>query len=177
MSVFDSASKKIHNLIGVTAAGQAAMAASVPVVIASDQSALQITRGVYGAELYALAARTADPTPHALKTNPGAKGMTIYVYVTALADTPSLILQLGAVSPTGANTTAQPQKVIWQSPAIVATGTYVYQLYPGAFDFERGSYPGLNGVYPIAIPYHWYLYCNAADSDSMTYQVEYDYIF
>ncbi len=43
MSVFDSAVKQISNLLGITSAGQATKANSLPVVLASDQGALPIT--------------------------------------------------------------------------------------------------------------------------------------
>lgn len=42
MSVFDTASKKIHNLLGITAKGNALMANSLPVTLASDQLAVMI---------------------------------------------------------------------------------------------------------------------------------------
>lgn len=45
MSVFQTASVKIRDLLGITADGQATMAASLPVAIASDQSAVKVADG------------------------------------------------------------------------------------------------------------------------------------
>ena len=42
MSVFDTASKKIHNLLGMTTLGQKTMATSLGVAIASDQSYINV---------------------------------------------------------------------------------------------------------------------------------------
>lgn len=131
--------------------------------------------GASGGEIYSLAARTGSPT-WVLQKNAGAQGIYIMIYVSAVADTPSVTPQLVLASPLETSSISTPYKVVWQASAITDTGTYVYLLHPGVVDWVHSGYTGIDAMAAIPIPNRWALTMNHADADSITYQVLYSYI-
>jgi hypothetical protein len=136
-----------------------------------------VVMGATGAELYDLAARTAEPS-QTLQTNPGAKGLYLIVYVTAKSGSPSLVPQLYILPPTATVGNENPVQVIWMATIpITASGVYVYLLYPGAEDWIHLSYPGITEMQSISLPRKWKIGMSHANSDSITYQVFSEYLF
>jgi hypothetical protein len=77
MSVFSTAASKVVNLLGITAKGQATMANSLPVVVASDQN-LTVTTGAKNALIFSEqknAIESSDPLP--LPATPTAQRNTL----------------------------------------------------------------------------------------------------
>ena len=77
MSVFSTAASKVVNLLGITAKGQATMANSLPVVIASNQGVLPVAvpLGSYAATIRAESSIGTPP----LLIEPTAKRVTIKI--------------------------------------------------------------------------------------------------
>src|SRR3990172_2615364 len=90
MSAFETSVKQISKLLGLTAAGQAAMAASLPVAIASDQAAVPVTVNAYTPVHKRVASAGGVLTDYEIWQDPGADS----VYITDInvsTDAPTAI--------------------------------------------------------------------------------------
>jgi hypothetical protein len=148
----------------------------------SDADRVDALLNVYGhqyvaqpaiaAEIYALAARTSAPSSATYTNQFGMRGLQLFLYVSALADTPSVRVILYATDPISAQS-----KSVWCSDTITATGNYCWQFYPGAV----GVAAKLAGfAHTEVLPFHpgirWSVGMNHADTDSITYQLAYQYL-
>lgn len=112
--------------------------------------------------LLASAARTAIATSTDQLT-PYAKGIMIFLNVSAISLTPGLTLSVEMKDPVSGQ-----YKAIWTAAvAVTGTGQYVYILSPGAKDGNATEVDG------IPVPKTWRLSVAVADTDSATYSVSY----
>jgi hypothetical protein len=91
------------------------------------------------------AARTANGNSGALQTNFNARGVTLFVNVSAVSGTtPTLLLAIQALDPvSGSYATVHVALA-----NITATGLYVIQFYPGATQSVAGYPASVAGVLP-----------------------------
>lgn len=114
-------------------------------------------------ELFASAARTATANS-ATQTNHQARGVAIFIDVTAAAATPSVVPKIEQSFDGG--TTWLDLFVV--AAALTATGDYTYLLYPGINPAADGAYTeSVN----LVLPRTWRLTMTHADADSFTYSV------
>jgi hypothetical protein len=78
MSVFSTAASKVVNLLGITAKGQATMANSLPVALASDQGILGVT--AKGQATMANSLPVVIASDQQLTTTTGAKNALVFSY-------------------------------------------------------------------------------------------------
>lgn len=113
----------------------------------------------------ASAARTTTTTSDTFK-NPGAVGVQLYLNVTATAaGTGGLQVQIMAIDPV----TRASLAITALPTAVVATGTTVITLYPGAATSGTQATAGALGRL-------WAVKVTVGDSTSYTYSVGYSYI-
>lgn len=117
--------------------------------------------------LLASLARTTGPSSP-IQTNYNAKGVIIFLNVTAASGTGGLAVNINAVDPiTGG------QYGLNVSPAAVtAVGEYMYVLYPGA----TSSGNGVKQSTALPLPRQWQVYVSVGDASSYTYSIGYAYI-
>lgn len=110
-------------------------------------------------ELFASAARTADPTAVGV-INHHWRGLLIVVDVTALAATPSVQPTIYVKDNNG-----DYNEIIYQGTAFTATGEHSYLVYPGAVaaDFDGTDCAG------IPVPQDIQIGMVHGDADSITY--------
>jgi len=139
---------------------------TVPMPMLFNGTTWDRQRGNQEMTLFASAARTAT-VASALQTNYNARGLMIFVDVTAVTDTPAVTPILYAVDPVSADVQS-----LWQaSTAIATTGNRLYVLYPGNTDGAQ-----LTDKDTVPLPRSWKLYMSHGDADSITYSVGMSYI-
>src|SRR4051794_12106368 len=111
------------------------------------------------------AARTASISGTAMQ-NPYRRGVVLTLNVTVRSGTGGLQLRVQ---------TQDPVSGAWismnSSPtAVIATGTFVYQFYPGV----SGS--ALAQAYGAVLPYNWRVVVTHGDATSYTYSIGYQYV-
>ena len=108
-----------------------------------------------------LAPRTSS-TNSPTQTNYNARGVRIFLNVTSITDTPSIALIIQEMIPNTA---------IWvdilKGAAVTGTGTYIYDLYPGAD--VTGS--GIDKAVSLPLGLKWRVRVEHADADSIQYEV------
>ena len=110
------------------------------------------------------AARTATATSDVF-TNTGAKGVVVYLNVTAAGAGGGLSVRVKGVDPV-----SRAALEINADPTdVTATGLTTYVIYPGA---SAGATQSTSGVLPRV----WNVVVNAANTDSYTYSVGYSYL-
>jgi hypothetical protein len=168
---------------GVPASGHALMNAATGQLIAArnatrDSEAVEALPGVvpYAADgsrwrnntegvLLASAARTATTTASG-PTNHNARGVVVFLNVTAASGTGGLQVTLRAVDPvSGASFQLNATPA-----AVVATGQYAYELYPGASGAAAGSVQQRTAA---ALPRRFELTVVHGDASSYTYSAGY----
>jgi hypothetical protein len=111
--------------------------------------------------IFSSAARTATPSPVNM-TNHNARGLMLVLNVTAVTATPQL-----KVAVRWNLTGSEPN--LWRATTNVATtGTYLYQIYPGA---TSGGGSQLTEAASIALPRDLKIVVEHGDSDSATYSL------
>lgn len=90
-----------------------------------------------------------------------ASGVYVYVKVTAITDTPSVVLTLEGKLPNGDYVT------LLTAVAVTGTGTTVYLLHPDA----GAAAEGVTKVVNFPIPLNWRVTMTHGDADSITYEV------
>ena len=121
-------------------------------------------------ELIATAAHTADQTS-ADQKNHGWRGVQIFVDVTALSATPSVVPTLQIKDPSSG--------VYFDIAAftpitdVTGTGHYVYTILPGAVETIAATD---HEIQALPLPSVWRLFMDHADADSITYSVGFSYL-
>lgn len=115
----------------------------------------------------ASAARTAN-TASADLVNKGAKGVILTLHVTAITDTPSIILSINYKDPVGDNY----ETLFSAAAAVTATGVHTYILYPG----DIVAADDVVEVGKLPLPRTWQVAIAHADTDSITYSVAGSYL-
>lgn len=114
--------------------------------------------------ILASAARTTTQTSSTIK-NPGAKGVVLFLNVTAASGTGGLQVQAQALDPVDGSALA----VNSAPTAVTATGLKTYVIYPGA---SAGATQNTSGV----LPRLWNAKVTVGDSSSYTYTLSYQYL-
>jgi len=115
-------------------------------------------RGNVEVTVLASAARTSTISS-ADQTNHNGRGVRVYVNVTAVAATPSIVVTVEGKDPVSGVYTE-----ILASAAITGTGMTVLAVYPGCAAVA-------NAVANVALPRTWRVTATHADTDSITYSV------
>lgn len=116
----------------------------------------------------ASAARTAT-TESSMMVNNNARGVIVFLSVTAASTTGGLSLQIATKDPVTGN---NPYALTASPTAVTAIGEYGYLLYPGVSTAQAAIKQATSGV----LPRSWYVYITAGDASSYTYSVGYAYI-
>ncbi|MDE2097981.1 MAG: hypothetical protein KGL39_12080 [Patescibacteria group bacterium] len=114
--------------------------------------------------LLASAARTTT-TISPTQTNFNAKGVILFLNVTAASGTGGLQLSLAASAPSGATA----DLTMGKATAVTATGRYALVAYPGATTASNDIKLALADP----VPRSWYSYVQHNDSSSYTYALDY----
>ena len=130
-------------------------------------------RGNTEGTLLASAARTAF-TQSAAQTNYNARGVNVWVYVTAKAAATTLDLYIASFDPVSGVVTYEAKVATW---AATANSGQSIQLYPGATTLAATTY-GFNRIAREsgALPRTWYFQIAPSDANSVTYSAGYSYI-
>lgn len=119
---------------------------------------------------YASAARTATPTAvEYVVADPAIRGMVIFVNVTALASTPSVVPTIKVTGRAAAAFVIL--KAFTAITNVTGTGLYVYFIYPGIADLGLADVV-VDEVLAYPLPTHIEFSMVHGDTDSMTYSVE-----
>lgn len=120
--------------------------------------------------VYASAARTATPAvAEYVCADPAIKGIVVFVNVTALAATPSVV---PTIKVTGRAAAAWVTlKAFTAITNVTGVGLYVYFIYPGIADLGLADVV-VDEVLAYPIPTHFEFSMVHGDADSMTYSVE-----
>ena len=113
---------------------------------------------------FASAARTASSNSADIR-NGGARGVRVYINVTAIAASPSVVFTIKDKDKTGGL-----YHTILASAAIVGTGLTTLTVYPGMT-------AAANVAVSEPIPPIWRVEAVHGDADSITYSVSYDYLY
>ena len=92
------------------------------------------------------------------------KGVTLFVNVTAASGTGGLVIDFRFHDPI----TGTSKLVAGGGQAITATGTYVYQLYPGV---STGANAGIYATASLALMAQWSVTVTHLDGSSYTYSI------
>lgn len=111
------------------------------------------------------AARTTAQTTGTF-TNKTARGVLLFLDVTAASGTGGLQVQAQAVDPTGQ---ADVLAINSAPTAVTGTGLKLYAIYPG---HSAGATQSTSGV----LPRLWNIKVSVGDSSSYTYSIAYQYI-
>lgn len=128
-------------------------------------------RGNLEGTLLASAARTVL-TDSPSQTNYNARGVIIWLSITVASGTGGLSVQVLATPPVGANTVILTNT----STAIIATGTYGYEIYPGSASAGTAGSRQVNVRTQAVLPRTWIARVNVGDASSYTYSLGYSYI-
>lgn len=107
------------------------------------------------------AARTASVNSADVHNRRGARGVSIYINVTAIVANPSLVFAIQEKDPVSGTYTT-----VLQSAAITGVGHTILMIMPGATAAN-------NLVANRAVPPIWRVAVTAGDADSITYSVGY----
>jgi hypothetical protein len=149
--------------------GQKVMAASSPVVIAIDQSAIPVTLpSTQNVNLEGTAFASAARTTQQLGAdidNPYCRGISITFDITAASGAGGLQIAIQSKDPASAKYTT----MMALATAITTTGTRVYQFFPGSVETagnitQRGN---------LSLPRTFRIAVLVGDSSSYTYSVGY----
>jgi len=146
---------KQDTLIAKDFATQTTLAAIQTTLFAVLDAIADNTQGA----LLASAARTATQTT-ADQTNYNGRGIHVILDVTSITDTPSIVLKIEGKSASGVYYT------LLESVAVIGTGTHVYKVMPWAT-------PVVNEAAADLLPRTWRVVVTHADTDSITYSVDY----
>jgi len=113
------------------------------------------------------AARTATAVSADL-TNTGARGVMLTLDVTAIAASPSIVLEIEYKDPAS----GLYECLFSAAAAVVATGTHTYVLYPG----DIVAAEDVVEVGKLPLPATWRVQVVHADADSITYSVSGSYL-
>lgn len=117
------------------------------------------------------AARTATITTPVIQ-NKGARGVIIYLSVTAASGTGGLAVQALGVDPVNPLNVIALNTAPTGVTATTSTTPKAYMIYPAASLSQTGVTQHTAG----ALPRHWAIKVTAADSSSYTYTVSYSYL-
>ena len=157
--------------VGGDAQAATGMAAESPMLY--NGSSFDRERGNTEGTLLASAARTAF-TQSAAQTNYNARGVNVWVYVTAKAAATTLDLYIASFDPVSGVVTYEAKVAAW---AATANSGQSIQLYPGATTLAATTY-GFNRIAREsgALPRTWYCQIAPSDANSVTYSAGYSYI-
>lgn len=137
----------------------------------SDLLAAGIGTQPYGGVILESAARTADNVSPVVPARAGSHGLAVIISVTATSATPSVVFTVRGVRPGWQQNTgtqepsANDRWDILTSAAVTSTGLTVLRIAPGIE-------PVTNLAAADLVPDRFYVDCNHADADSITYSVE-----
>lgn len=123
-------------------------------------------RGNSDGTLLASAARTTHGVS-ASQVNHNARGVLLFLRVTAASGTGGLVTRVQVISPV----TGDLHNINLAPAAITTAGLFTYLVYPGAT--ETG---GLTQVTPSVLPRRWRAAATAADATSYTYSLGFSLI-
>jgi hypothetical protein len=124
-------------------------------------------RGNTEGTLLASAARTVA-TASATQTNHNARGVIVWLNVTAVPGSGGIAVAVAGVDPTS----GQPYQMNATATTVTANGKYAYELYPGATGTGVEVAQRTSG----ALPRTWYVAINVGNAASYTYSVGYSLI-
>ena len=119
-------------------------------------------RGNTELTLLASAARTAT-TNSSDQTNYNHRGVLVTLDVTAITDTPSIVLKIQAKDPVSSK-----YETLLEAAAVTATGTHSYVVYPAG---DMAAAEDVVEAQPFPLPRTWRVSVEHADTDSITYSV------
>ena len=129
------------------------------------RSSIEIFNSLFGPDtavyqtVLASAARTATTTSSTITAY--GRGLKLYINVTAITDTPSVVFKVQDIDPLSS---AVKSTAVITSAAITATGLTVLTIYPGLT-------PAANTVVSDVVPRNFNVVATHADADSITYSV------
>jgi len=118
--------------------------------------------------LLASAARTADTYSDAMHNDKGYKGLLLFFDVTADPASASVTPKIEMWNPATQEWEAYLSGTA--KAAVAETQWIVYPLY------DLATALGLTDENPVPLPIQWRLFMDAADTDSLTYSVGYQYL-
>lgn len=127
----------------------------------SDGANIRAFSGNLEGTLLASAARTTGPTT-AIQKNYNAKGVIIYLNITAASGTGGLRVFIQMIDPVSGSVT----NINAAPTAIIATGLYTYAIYPS---MSSGATQATSGV----LPRSWNVWIQELDASSYTYSLGY----
>ena len=146
-----------------TALGQALMAASMPVVIASDQSAVPVTMPAPTENTYLTSASRTTTQTQADQTNTLFRGICVILDVTVNAGgSGSITLEIDAKDPTSGKYYS-----LLTGAAVVTVTTNTYTVYPSAANTANVSASGV-------LPKTYRIKVTANNANPVTYTVGYN---
>jgi len=135
----------------------------------SDGTNIRAMLGNVEGTLLASAARTATVnTPNQINYN--AKGVMVFVNVSAVSGTGGLTLNFYGIDPVS----GQYIGLMYASGAITAIGRYAYVIYPGVSSSAITN--GIRQVAGITLPRTWLVQVAVGDASSYSYSVAYSLI-
>jgi hypothetical protein len=121
--------------------------------------------------LLASAARTSSAVAP-VQTNYNARGLVLFLNVTAASGSSGLIVQLLGIDPVSGSAVQFPTK---NGTRVAATGSLLYVWYPGIAEVAAQA-NSLMSASSMAVPRTWEAIVNAGDATSYTYSLGYSYI-
>ncbi len=121
--------------------------------------------------LLASAARTAT-TSSPQQINYNARGIMLFLNISAASGTGGLIVRLLGIDPISGNDAELNTDIT----AITATGLYLFELYPGSSSAGASGASKVNQRISASLPRTWYAKIVAGDSSSYTYSLGYSSI-
>lgn len=124
-------------------------------------------RGNVEGTLLASAARTAT-TASATQTNVNARGVLLYVNVTAAPGSQNLSVAISGIDPVSGSAPG-----LGNFTAITATGAYTFFMYPGIVN----THPtGISDIQALPLPRTWAVIVTHSGAGSWTYSIGYSLI-
>lgn len=137
----------------------------------SDGTNIRAFSGNMDGTLLASAARTAT-TLSAVQTNNNARGIILFLNITVASGAGGLRLTIHGRDPISNNDV----QLNATPTAILATGIYTYELYPGATAAAIAGSFSVNQFTPAVLTRSWRAIVNVVDASSYTYSLGYSLI-
>lgn len=132
----------------------------------ADGNLKQIDGSLQAATVLSSTQRTTTTTSN--QTNPGARGVLVYLNVSGAATTSALTLSVRAVDPVSSNYI----DLLTATTAATTTGTKTYIVYPGV----GAAGASVDQVAGFGLPLNWSIQIAHADTSAKTYSIGADYL-
>lgn len=100
-------------------------------------------------------------------TNANARGILLFLDVTVASGTGGLTIKVQMVDPV----TAKSKVIAQASAAVIATGSLIYGIFPGAAGAGGGVTSGVTGLFSGPLPRTFNVLVSVGDSSSYTYSI------